>query len=158
MDGAGRLRFAPSPGVAVDGSLDMWLHERQQIPGGNQITLAACGLCSLAASVVPDLTAGQRFEAVMLVPVAFFATFGVSRLVLPLLGGETNFGKSLATVLFYGGLVAGTLGFLLAYFGIGPMHGLTAGDRAYYLATSLPAGWGLAAAALHRVRTFAAAT
>lgn len=133
----------------------MWLHERQQIPGGNQITLAACGLSGLAASVVPGLTAGQRFETALLVPVAFFATFGVSRLVLPLLGGSTNFGKALATVLFYGGLTAGALGLLLTFFGIGPMHGLTAGDRAYYLATSLPAGWGLAAAALQRVRTFA---
>lgn len=136
----------------------MWLHDRQQIPGGNQITLAACGLSGLAASLVPNLTAGQRFEAVVLVPVAFFATFGVSRLVLPLLGGSTNFGKALATVLFYGGLVAGVLGLMTAFFGIGAMHGLTPGDRAYYLATSLPAGWGLAAAALQRVRVFAGAT
>ncbi len=135
----------------------MWLHERQQIPGGNQLTLAACGLSGLAASVVPGLTAGQRFEAVVLVPVAFFATFGVSRLLLPLLG-RTNFGKALATVLFYGGLVAGALGLVMAYFGIGSMHGVTPGDRAYYLATSLPAGWGLAAAALQRVRALAGAT
>ena len=130
----------------------MWLHEREKIPGGNQLTLGACALSAVAASLVRGLTPADHVQVVLLVPVAFFATYAVARIVLPLLGGMTRFGARLATLLFYGALAAGALGFLAAIPGVGPQDFPLPGDRAYQLATSLPAGCALAVAALQRIR------
>ncbi len=134
----------------------MWLHERNPIPGGNQLTLGACAVSGIAASLVPGLKAADHIEVVMLVPVAFFATYAVARLVLPLLGGASEIGKLLSTALFYGSLGGGVLGLLAAIPGLGPQDFGLPGDRAYQLATSLPAGCGLAVAALQRFRAITA--
>jgi len=130
----------------------MMLHERNPIPGGNQITLAACAVSGIAASLVPGLKAADHIEIIMLVPVAFFATYAVARFVLPLLGGASDVGRLLMTALFYGGLGGGALGLLAAIPGLGPQEFAVPGDRAYQLATALPAGCGLAVAALQRFR------
>lgn len=134
----------------------MWLHERNPIPGGNQLTLGACAVSGIAASLVPGLKAADHIEIIMLVPVAFFATYAVARFVLPLLGGLSDFSRLLLTALFYGSLGGGALGLFAAIPGLGPQEFALPGDRAYQLATSLPAGCGLAVAALQRLRVITA--
>ena len=134
----------------------MWLHERNPIPGGNQLTLGVCAASGIVASLVPGLKAADHIEVVMLVPVAFFATYAVARLVLPLLGGASELGRLLMTALFYGSFGGGLMGLLYAIPGVGLQEFALPGDRAYQLATSLPAGCGLAVAALQRLRAIAA--
>jgi hypothetical protein len=130
----------------------MWLHKLDPIPYVGRAIVAACIVSAVVAAILPGLNRNERFGAVLLVPCAFFGSYIVARLFLPLLCGTAKLGTRIAIGLFYVMPAVAILVLVLAPFGLWSEDESTPSLRAYDVATSLPVALGIASAAYRRIR------